>query len=144
MERMPTYHKWYAETIDKRTFGFLIEEGYVYFIIFLKHVRDEFRKVSSRRSFSSLISSNIHEQLVLVFHSLITSLEHVSQHDWNAKTSLFDNVGLSPSQSDANKGKIDSTSLDSNNQGGVASSISLQKKFSTRIRSSSQRIRKKW
>ncbi|KAF2294277.1 hypothetical protein GH714_008781 [Hevea brasiliensis] len=33
MERMPTYHKWHVETIDKRTFGFLIEEGYVYFII---------------------------------------------------------------------------------------------------------------
>ncbi|KAF2297246.1 hypothetical protein GH714_019952 [Hevea brasiliensis] len=57
LERIPAYHKWYFETIGKRTFGFLIEDGYVYFIIvdeglgnsavlhFLEHVRDEFKKM---------------------------------------------------------------------------------------------------
>ncbi|KAJ9167220.1 hypothetical protein P3X46_021886 [Hevea brasiliensis] len=206
LERIPAYHKWYFETIGKRTFGFLIEDGYVYFIIvdeglgnpavlhFLEHVRDEFKKVArkgSRGSFSGLSSINIQEQLVPVVRRLITSLEHVSQHDWNTETSSSDNMGLSPSPSDANgqievltstkapllaksnkqekkkskehvivmrdieleehrkstdRGvKIDSTSLDSNNQGGVASQISLQKDLgSMRIRSSSQSIRKKW
>jgi hypothetical protein len=41
--------------------------------------------------------------------------------------------------------KLDSATLDSNNQGGVGSSISLPKDLgSMRIRSSSQSIRKKW
>ncbi|OAY23807.1 phytolongin Phyl1.1 [Manihot esculenta] len=206
LKRIPEYHKWYFETIGKRTFGFLIEDGYVYFTIvdeglgnpavlqFLEHVRDEFKQVArkgSRGSFSGFSSINIQEQLVPVVRRLITSLEHVSQHDWNAETSSSDNMGLSPSPSDANaqieiltstkapllaksnkqekkkakdhvivmrdieleehrkstdRGvKIDSISLDSNTQGGVASPISLQKDLgSIRIRSSSQSIRKKW
>ncbi|KAF2290879.1 hypothetical protein GH714_016130 [Hevea brasiliensis] len=206
LERIPLYHKWYFETIGKRTFGFLMEDGYTYFSIvdkglgnpavlkFLEHVRDEFKKVArkgSRGTVSGLSSINIQEQLVPVVHRLIKSLEHVSQHDWNTETSLSDNMGISPSLSDANgqievltstkapllgksnklekkkskdhiivmrdneleehrkstdRGvKVDSTSLDSNNQGGVASPISLQKDMgSMRIRSSSQSIRKKW
>ncbi|KDP31621.1 hypothetical protein JCGZ_14846 [Jatropha curcas] len=208
LERTPAYHKWYFETIGKRTFGFLIEDGYVYFTIvdeglgnpavlqFLEHVRDEFKKAArngSRGSFSGLSSINVQEQLVPIIRRLITSLEHVSQNgnDWNAKTSSSDNSFLSPSPSDANgqievltstkapllgksnkqekkkskdhvivmrdieleehrkssdRGvKVDSTSLDSSNQVGVASPISLQKDLgSMRIRSSSQNIRKKW
>ncbi|WCJ34988.1 SNARE-like superfamily protein [Euphorbia peplus] len=121
LESAPPYHKWYFETIGKRTFGFLMEDGYVYFAIvdeglgsrailqFLEHLRDEFKKASrkgSRGSFSSLSSVNVQEQFVPVIRRLITSLEHVSQtsNSWNAETSSSDNVGLSlsPSPSDAN------------------------------------------
>ncbi|XP_015576378.1 phytolongin Phyl1.1 [Ricinus communis] len=208
LECTPAYHKWYFETMGKRTFGFLIEDGYVYFTIvdeglgnavvlhFLEHVRDEFKnaaKKGSRGSFSGLSSINVQEQLVPVVRRLITSLEHVSEsgNDWKTETSSSENMGLSPSPSDANglieihtstkapllgksnkqekkKSKdhvivmrdieleehrkstdrgvrVDSTSLDSNNQGGVASAMSLQKDMgSMRIRSSAQSIRKKW
>ncbi|KAG8660854.1 phytolongin Phyl1.1 [Manihot esculenta] len=206
LEKIPPYHKWYFETIDKRRFGFLMEDDYVYFTIvdgglgnpavlkFLEHVRDEFKKVArqgSIGSFLGLSSVNVQEQLVPVVRRLITSLHQVSESDWNAETSSSDNVGLSPSPSDTNgkievvtstkapllgksskqdkkkskdhvivmrdieleehrksadRGvKVDSTSLDSNKQGGVASPISLQKDFgSMRMRSSSQGIRKKW
>ncbi|XP_065880790.1 phytolongin Phyl1.1-like [Euphorbia lathyris] len=119
LESAPPYHKWYFETIGKRTFGFLMEDGYVYFAIvdeglgnpavlkFLEHLRDEFKKAArkgARGSFSSLSSINVQEQFVPVIRRLITSLEHVSQtsNSWNAETSSSDNVGLSPSPSDAN------------------------------------------
>lgn len=209
LERTPPYHRWYFETIGKKTFGFLVEDGFVYFAIvdkglgnpgvlkFLEHVRDEFRKVarkgSSRGSFSGINSVNVQEQLLPVIRRLITSLEHVSRrvNDLNAETSSSDNMGLSPSPSNLNlktdvaistkapllgksskqekkkcndhvitmrdveltehrkstdRGvKVDSTTLDSNNQGGAGSSISLQKDLgSMRIRQSSQTIRKKW
>lgn len=207
LERTPPYHKWYFETIGKKTFGFLMEDGFVYFTIvdeglgnpgvlqFLEHVRDEFKKVArkgSRGSFSGLNSINVQEQLVPVIRRLVTSLEHVYQsgNDWNAETSSSDNMGLSPSPSNtdgqteipnstkapllgkSNKQekkklkdhvitlrdieldehrkstdrgvKVDSTTMDANNQGGAGSSISLQKDSSMRIRSSSQNIRKKW
>ncbi|PSS19359.1 Phytolongin Phyl1.1 like [Actinidia chinensis var. chinensis] len=105
LEKTPPYHKWYFQTMGKKTFGFLVEDGYVYFAIvdeglgnsgvlqFLEHVRDEFRKVAkkgSRRSISNLSSLCIEEQLVPVIHRLITSLENVSQstdNDWPAEAS---------------------------------------------------------
>ncbi|KAI5593940.1 hypothetical protein POPTR_003G048600v4 [Populus trichocarpa] len=206
LESTPSYHKWYFETIAEKTFGFLIEDGSVYFTIvdeglghpsvlqFLEHVRDEFKKVArkgSRGGFSGMNSINVQEQLVPVICSLITSLEHVVCNDGAGESSSSDNVGLSPSPLNANEqievvnstkapllgksnkqdkrkskdhvitirdieleehrnstdrgAKLDSATLDSNNQGGVGSSISLQKDLgSMRIRSSSQSIRKKW
>lgn len=209
LEKTPQFHKWYFETVDKRTFGFLMEEGYVYFVIvdegpgnagvleFLEHLREEFRTAARkglRGSFSGLSAVGVQEQLVPVIRQLITTLENVarSRNNWNAETSLSDNVGLSPSPSNVNgqieavsstkapllgksskqdkkkakdhvismrdveleenrkstdKGvKVDPTaSLDSSNQNGADSSISLQKDMgSMRIRSSSQNIRKKW
>ncbi|XWS54558.1 hypothetical protein CRYUN_Cryun10bG0099500 [Craigia yunnanensis] len=208
LERTPPSHKWYFETIGKKTFGFLIEDGYVYFTIvdeglenrgvlqFLEHMRDEFKNVTrkgSRGSFSGMSSIGIQEQLVPVIRHLITSLEHVSNSgsDWKAETPSSDHAGLSPSPNNANaqleaanstkapllgksskqekkklkdhviavrdieleehqkstdKGvKVDSISLDSNNQNGASSSISLQKNLgSMRIRSGSQNIRKMW
>ncbi|XVE93628.1 hypothetical protein REPUB_Repub01dG0210400 [Reevesia pubescens] len=208
LERTPPFHMWYFETIDKKTFGFFIEDGYVYFTIvdevlenhgvlqFLEHMRNEFKNVarkSSRGSFSGMSSIGIQEQLVPLIQRLITSLEHVSHsgNNWKAETSSSDHAGLSPSPSNANAQleaasstkapllgrsskqekkklkdhviavrdiqleehqkssdrvvKVDSTALDSNNQNGASSSISLQKDLdSMRIRSSSQNIRKKW
>ncbi|CAN1855241.1 Phytolongin Phyl1.1, partial [Linum perenne] len=102
----PAYHRWYFETIGKRAFGFLMEDGYVYFAIvdeglrnssllrFLEYVRDEFKKVArkgSRGSFSGL-NSVLQEQLLPVISQLINSLEHIASrgHEWN---------GLSPSTS---------------------------------------------
>lgn len=104
LENTPQYHKWYFETIGKRTFGFFMEDSYVYFAIvdeglgnravlqFLEHLRDEFNKAArkgSRGSFSSLSSINVQEQFVPVIRRLITSLEQVSQtsDNWNAETS---------------------------------------------------------
>ncbi|KAL1222179.1 Phytolongin Phyl1.2 [Cardamine amara subsp. amara] len=88
LEKTPSFHKWYFETINKRTFGFLIEDGFVYFAIvdevfrrssvldFLEKFRDELKKANrknSRGSFSGSISfSNVQDQLV---RRLIASLE---------------------------------------------------------------------
>ncbi|XVE66600.1 hypothetical protein DITRI_Ditri08aG0091500 [Diplodiscus trichospermus] len=116
LERTPLFHKWYFETIGKRTFGFLIEDGYVYFTIvdrglenrgvlqFLEHMRDEFKNVArkgSKGSFSGMSSIGVQEQLVPVIRGLITSLEHVSnsRNDWKAETPSSDQAGLSPSPS---------------------------------------------
>ncbi|ESQ33436.1 hypothetical protein EUTSA_v10008489mg [Eutrema salsugineum] len=91
LEKTPPFHKWYFETISKRTFGFLMEDGFVYFAIvdevfkrssvleFLERLRDELKKAdkkNSRGSFSGSISfSNVQDQLV---RRLIASLERVA------------------------------------------------------------------
>ncbi|KAA8544563.1 hypothetical protein F0562_022578 [Nyssa sinensis] len=209
LERTPPYHRWYFQTVGKRTFGFLMEDGYVYFAIvdehlgnqgilqFLEHVRDEFKKLTkkgSSRSMSNLNSLCLQEQLVPVIRRLIASLEHVSQNsnEWPAETPSPHHAGLSLSAcNDANgqieivastkapllgksskqekkklkdhviamrdieleehrkstdRGvRIDSETLDSNNQGVVVPSISLQKDMGLmRTRSGTQNIRKKW
>ncbi|KAK1554054.1 hypothetical protein Q3G72_007240 [Acer saccharum] len=120
LEKTPPFHKWYFETVDKRTYGFLIEDGgYVYFVIvdeglgspgvlqFLEHLREEFKnaaKKGSRGSFSGMNAIGMQEQLVPVIRQLITSLENVAQsrNNWNTETPLLDNVGLSPSPSNVN------------------------------------------
>ncbi|XP_009366877.1 phytolongin Phyl1.1 [Pyrus x bretschneideri] len=120
LEKTPPFHRWYFETVGKRTYGFLIEDAYVYFTIvddslgntgvlqFLEHLRDEFKKVArkgSRGSLSSVMSSvGIQEQLVPVIHRLITSLENVSHggSNWTAEASPSLHAGLSPSPSSAN------------------------------------------
>ncbi|CBI16993.3 unnamed protein product, partial [Vitis vinifera] len=101
LERAPPFHKWYFQTMGKKTFGFLMEDGHVYFAIvdeglgnpgvlqFLEHMRDEFKKVArkdSRGSPSSFNSLHIQDQLVPIIHRLISSLEHVSQtsNNWIA------------------------------------------------------------
>lgn len=205
LESTPPFHTWYFQTMGKRTFGFLIEDGYVYFTIvneglgnpvvlqFLEHVRDEFKKVAKKGSRGNLLGLNskcVQEQLVPSVHRLITSLERLSQSgsSWMAVSPLVHNAGLSPSPSNNMNGqievatstkapllgkssrqekkkmkdhaiamrdieleenrrstdKVDSGTLDSNNQSGV-SSIPLQKDLgSTRIKSGSHSIRKKW
>ncbi|KAF3440953.1 hypothetical protein FNV43_RR19239 [Rhamnella rubrinervis] len=119
LEKAPPFHRWYFETMGKRTFGFLMEDGYVYFTIvdeslgnpgvlqFLEHLRDEFKKVArkgSRGSLSSMNSNGIQEQLVPVIRRLITSLENVSQggSEWASETPPLLHAGLSPSPSGAN------------------------------------------
>jgi hypothetical protein len=118
LEAAPPFHRWYFETIGKKTYGLLMEDGYVYFAIvdeglgssvvlrFLEHVRDEFRKVARKgsRGFSSNMNSvYVQEKLVPVIRNLITSLENVS-HNWRDETSPS---GLSPSPSNLN-GQIES------------------------------------
>lgn len=119
LEKAPPFHRWYFETTRKRTFGFLMEDGYVYFAIvdevvgnsgvlqFLEHVREEFKKVArkgSRGSFSSMNSIGLQEQLVPIIRRLITSLDNVSQNgsDWITETPSSLHTGLSPSPSNAN------------------------------------------
>lgn len=96
LERTPPFHKWYFETLAGRTFGFLMDEGLVYFAVadeglgdggllaFLEHTRDEFKKAAgnkrgSRAGFSGLNHVSVEEQLVPVIRRLIASLERVSQ-----------------------------------------------------------------
>lgn len=119
LERTPPFHKCYFETIGNRTFGFLIEDGYVFFAIvdeglgnpgvlkFLEHVRDEYKKVarkSSRGSFSGINSISVQEQLVPVIRRLITSLELVSRSSTNKKTEnpSTELVGFPPTPDVAN------------------------------------------
>ncbi|KAJ4967105.1 hypothetical protein NE237_018954 [Protea cynaroides] len=116
LERAPPFHTWYFQSVGKRTYGFLMEDGYVYFSIvdeslrksgalqFLEHVRDEFKKVaksSSRDSISGLNSVCLQEQLVPVVRRLINSLEQVSQSQsdgsWRPEIPLSQHPGPSPS-----------------------------------------------
>ncbi|KAK9757524.1 hypothetical protein RND81_01G168300 [Saponaria officinalis] len=106
LENVPQFHKWYSQTMNKSTYCYLIEDGFVYFAIaevglgnqalirFLEHYRDEFKKIAKRGSSlrlswkgkgknstsnSNLNSINLQEQLVPVIRQLITSLQNVSQ-----------------------------------------------------------------
>lgn len=124
--RAPPFHRWYFETVGKRTFGFFIEDGYVYFTIvakglgnsvvlrFLEHVRDEFKKLvrkGSRGILPNMNSISIQEKLVPVVRVLITSLESVSHgsSNWRDETSSSFNVDQSPSPTNLN-GQIEGTS----------------------------------
>ncbi|KAI6689696.1 hypothetical protein NL676_026524 [Syzygium grande] len=116
LENTPAFHRWYFETVGKRTFGFLIEDGHIYFAIldeglrdrgvlqFLERVRDEYKKIArkgSRGSLSSINSVIVQEKLVPVIQRLITSLEQVPQggDDWPIEIAALDQAGLSPSPS---------------------------------------------
>ncbi|CAL0302551.1 unnamed protein product [Lupinus luteus] len=119
LEKAPDFHRWYFETVGKRTYGFFMEDGYVYFTIvdeglgnsivlrFLEHVRDEFKKIArkgSRGIFSNTNSIYIQEKLVPVIRNLITSLENVSHRssNWRGESSSSFHVDLSPSLSNLN------------------------------------------
>lgn len=126
LESAPPFHRWYFETAGKRSYGFLMEDGYVYFTIvdeglgnsvvlrFLEHVRDEFRKLSkkgSRGKLPNMNSTHIQEKLVPIIRGLITSLENVSHGSGNRrdeKSPSF-HVDLSPSPSNLN-GQIEGAS----------------------------------
>ncbi|CAK9164564.1 unnamed protein product [Ilex paraguariensis] len=124
LEMTPPFHQWYFQTMGKKTFGFLMQDGYVYFGIvdeglsnsgclqFLSHMRDEFKKVAkkgSSRSMSNLNSLCLQEQLVPVIRRLITSLEQVSQSGTEepAEAPSPDHVGLSPSPCNSANGQIE-------------------------------------
>ncbi|KAK7322352.1 hypothetical protein VNO77_25731 [Canavalia gladiata] len=126
LDSTPPFHRWYFETIGKRTYGFFMEDGYVYFTIvdkvlgnsvvlrFLEHVRDEFKKLArkgSRGILPNMNSIHFQEKLVPVICSLITSLESVSHggSNWRDETSSSFHVDLSPSPSNLN-GQIEGAS----------------------------------
>ncbi|KAL9247632.1 hypothetical protein vseg_021045 [Gypsophila vaccaria] len=63
LENVPQFHRWYSQTMNNRTYCYLIEDGFVYFamgsgsgfgnhalIRFLENYRDEFRKITRRGS----------------------------------------------------------------------------------------------
>lgn len=121
LEMTPPYHRWYFQTMDKKTFGFLVEDGYVYFSIvneslgnlgvlqFLKNLKDEFRKVAKRgsnRSMSNLNSVCLQDQLVPAVQRMVASLEQlsVSGSEWPAETSK-----LSPSPCNNASGQIETS-----------------------------------
>ncbi|CAA7396506.1 unnamed protein product [Spirodela intermedia] len=82
LEKAPPFHAWYFQTTRGRTYGFLMEEGHVYFAIcdsilgntkllrFLEHLRDGFKRG---------LKSGLQEELVPVIRRLISSLESVSR-----------------------------------------------------------------
>ncbi|KAL0437881.1 UNVERIFIED_CONTAM: Phytolongin Phyl1.1 [Sesamum latifolium] len=94
LERTPPFHRWYFQTTGKTTFGFLMDEGYVYFAIvnrslgnsqvlgFLEELRDQFRMVGKRGSTTSVSSLNtslcLQEQLLPSVTRLVASLERLS------------------------------------------------------------------
>ncbi|KAF8105375.1 hypothetical protein N665_0158s0057 [Sinapis alba] len=94
LEKTPPFHKWYFETVSKRTFGFLIEDGLVYFAIadevfkkssvleFLENLRDELKKAdrkNPRGSFSGSISfSNVQDQLVRRLIARVAETNHLT------------------------------------------------------------------
>lgn len=104
LERTPPYHRWYRQTMGKKTYGFLMEDGYVYFAIadeegvgkmgvvrFLEHLRDEFRKLARKGSARNMLNVNsicLEDQLVPVIHGLISTLENVSKtgSEWPEET----------------------------------------------------------
>ncbi|KAJ6757781.1 PHYTOLONGIN PHYL1.2 [Salix koriyanagi] len=173
LERPPSYHKWYFETTAKKTFGFFIEDGFVYFTIvdeglgnpgvlqFLEHVRDEFKKSMSPamvglvRVLHLTPYASLHHLLMLngqieVVNSTKAPLLGKSNKQDKRKSkdhviSIRD-IELEEHRKSTDRGaKLDSAALDSTNQAGAGSSISLQKDLgSMRIRTSSQSIRKKW
>ncbi|GLT26100.1 hypothetical protein SLA2020_011870 [Shorea laevis] len=119
LERIPSFHKWYLERIAKRTFGFLMNDGYVFFTIvdedvenscvlqFLENLKDEFEnvaKMDSRGSSSGLASRSLQEQLAPAIHHLITSLQLGSHsgNDRKSPNSSFHHSGLSSLPSNAN------------------------------------------
>lgn len=131
LERTPPYHRWYFQTMGKKTFGFLMDnDGSVYFAIadeglgnvgvlrFLERLRDEFKKVNkkgSKRNLSNVNSLCLQDQLVPVVHHLISSLQNVSRtgsdSEWPQETSLYHNGSgseLSPSPCNNGNGGIES------------------------------------
>ncbi|XP_071711720.1 phytolongin Phyl1.1-like [Rutidosis leptorrhynchoides] len=202
LEKAPSNHKWYFQTMFNKTFGFLMEDdGYVYFAIldenldnpkklqFLQHVREEFKKVvkkGSKRSKSNPNPLVIQQQMLPVVKRLIASLEPALSYN-------NDGLGLSPSpisndnngqndmgastrapllgktskdkrknkdhvisvrengvdeehrkHSDKSGSKVDSSSLDPDNQSGSLTGISLTKEVSSMTSSSNQTVRNKW
>lgn len=115
LERTPSYHRWYFQTMGKKIFGFLMDGGYIYFAIadqglsktgvlrFLEHLRDEFKKVTKKgRSMSNLDSLCLQEQLIPVIHHLVASLENVSRagNQWPEENpSSFGDLSPSPCNS---------------------------------------------
>ncbi|KAK9054288.1 hypothetical protein SSX86_025366 [Deinandra increscens subsp. villosa] len=94
LQKSPSHHKWYFQTKFSKTFGYLMEDGYVYFAIFdgnlgtsknldfLERLRDVFKKVmkkGSKRILSNPNSPALQEQLLPVIRRLISSLDHVPE-----------------------------------------------------------------
>lgn len=202
LQKSPPHHKWYFQTMSNKTFGFLMEDKFVYFAIvdenvgnrknleFLGHVRDEFNKVSKKGS-KIMNSVVLQDKLMPVVRRLIASLEVVvvegamlanyndglspsptcndnnGQNDSGGSTkapllgkaskhekrkmrdhmiSVRENGVVEEHRKSGDKGgsKVDSSSLDVNNQGGSVTGISLTKEVSSMNRSSNQTIRNKW
>uniref|UniRef100_A0A7N0UUQ0 Longin domain-containing protein n=2 Tax=Kalanchoe fedtschenkoi TaxID=63787 RepID=A0A7N0UUQ0_KALFE len=103
VERAPLFHKWYSHTEGKRTFAFLMDDGYVYFTIaderlgnqgilqFLKHVKDEFKKMAKKYPKEIMLGSRpvrLQEKFTPILVRLITLQESVSESGiiWPAGT----------------------------------------------------------
>ncbi|KAL0326452.1 UNVERIFIED_CONTAM: Phytolongin Phyl1.1 [Sesamum radiatum] len=103
LERTPPFHRWYFQTTRKTTFGFLMDDGHVYFAIvnrglgnsqvlgFLEKLRDQFRMLGKRGSTSLCLQ----EQLLPAVTRLVASLERLSlsasgtgTKDWPAQNAL--------------------------------------------------------
>nr|XP_043617262.1 phytolongin Phyl1.1 [Erigeron canadensis] len=203
LEKAPSHHKWYFQTMFKKTFGFLMEsDGFVYFAIFdenfgngkklevLGHVRDEFKKVVAKKGLKRILANPnsvaLQEQMLPIVRRLIASFEPVvgsgfndglspspvndsnGQSDTSGSTkapllgksikqekrktrdhviSVRENGVVEDHRKSADKGgsKVDSSSVDPDNQGGGSVvGVSLTKEVSSMTRSSNQTVRTKW
>lgn len=81
LENAPNFHSWYSHTVGNRTFGFLMDEGCIYFAIvdpcdssasvhrFLQLIRDGFKKNSK---------NGLQDELFPIIRHLMASLESVN------------------------------------------------------------------
>ncbi|ERM99734.1 hypothetical protein AMTRI_Chr11g101960 [Amborella trichopoda] len=92
LEKVPPYHIWYFHTIGRRIYGFLMEDGFVYFAItdesvgksrvleLLEQVRYEFKKISKNGVMGVLgLSPSYHEQMGPTLRHLVSSIEALPQ-----------------------------------------------------------------
>ncbi|KAK8622326.1 hypothetical protein V6N13_117248 [Hibiscus sabdariffa] len=129
LERTLSFHKWYFETIGKRTFGFLFEDGCVYFAIADEDVENHGLSPSP---------SNANAQLEAAGSTKAPLLRKPSKQEKMNKDHLIaaEDSELEEHRKSTDRGvKIDSTAADSINQNRASSLITLQKNLvSTRIR----------
>lgn len=171
LERVPPFHKWYFQTMAKKTFGFLMEgDGYVYFAIvdeglgnakvlrFLEQLRDEFRKVSKRGScwtVSNLNSLCLQGELVPVIspcNNYPGQIEAgasanallLGKQSRQGKRKMNDHV-IAMRDAELEEDRKSTERVDMNDQGAAAPPIMSQKELClVRSMTSSQNFQKKW
>ncbi|KAK4719062.1 hypothetical protein R3W88_017400 [Solanum pinnatisectum] len=173
LERVPPFHKWYFQTMVKKTFGFLMEdEGYVYFAIvdeglgndkvlrFLEQLKDEFRKVGKKGScwtMSNLNSICLQGELVPVISLCNNATGKIEGGDsTNAlllgkpsrqeKKKKNDHViAIRDAELEEDRKSTDLQRVDMNDQDTVVIPIMSQKELClVRNITSSQNFQKKW
>ncbi|XP_060217404.1 phytolongin Phyl1.1-like [Lycium barbarum] len=162
LERIPPFHKWYFQTMAKKTFGFLMEgEGYVYFAIvdeglgnaevlkFLEQLKDEFRKLAKNSSCWTLSNRNslcLQRELVPVIGQTeggasANALLLGKQSRQENKKMKDHVIGMR----DTEEVKVDSGALDTNSQDTTVPPIMSQKELClVRSITSSQNFQKNW
>lgn len=147
LEWTPPFHKWYFERKGRRTFGFLMDDGNVYFTIvdeavrcssllqFLEQLRNEFRNAAKDHKGLSLLASSVNDQNE---PSCSTKAHSLGKHE---KKKLKEQaIGVGDAELEEQ-----SESTGRGNQNEAGSSVVLHKDSgSTRTRYSSELYSRKW